>query len=156
MKLFSMKKQQKGIALIMVLIFLFVLTMLSIYSASNSSLELKMAGNMQDSYSSFQSAEAGAIATMALSGTSIDPFIQWIDSTAEISLTGISGIPDNTEVSIRLSARASPCPRSSTGFSSDLLVCNYYDIASKHSVSQKPETEVHIGVVKTIIQKKNL
>jgi len=174
----GMKNRQEGMTLVMALLFLLILTMLSIFAASNSSLELKMAGNMQDSYSSFQSAEAGAIATMALSGTTIDPFvslsanatdfidgnhsyledpfINWVDSAEDHPLNGVSGTPAALEVSLRLTTKASICPRAIAGYSTDLLNCDYYDIASKHSEAHKASTEVHLGVVKAFIQKGNL
>ncbi len=174
----GMKNRQAGMTLVMALIFLLILTLLSIFAASNSSLELKMAGNMQDSYSSFQSAEAGAIATIALSGTTFDPFvslsaitpdfsdgnhtysedpfIHWLDSAEDHPLKGVSGTPATLDVSLQLTTKASICPRASAGYSADLLICDYYDIASKHSEAHKASTEVHLGVVKTFIQKVNL
>ncbi len=173
-----MKNRQVGMTLVMALIFLLILTLLSIFAASNSTLELKMAGNMQDSYSSFHSAEAGAIATMARSGTTFDPFvslsaitpdfsdghpgysedpfIHWVDSAEDHPLNGVSGTPAALEVSLRLTTKASICPRAKAGYSTDLLICDYYDIASKHSEAHKVSTEVHLGVVKTFIQKVNL
>ena len=52
--------RQQGVALVVALLFLLVVTVISVIAASNSAIGLKMSANMQDAYSSFQSAEAGA------------------------------------------------------------------------------------------------
>ena len=60
---------ERGVALVVALLFLLVVTIISVVAANNSSLGLKMAANMQDSYTSFQAAEAGAVAVLALADT---------------------------------------------------------------------------------------
>jgi len=67
--------KQQGVTLVMALLFLLILTVISVFAATSSSLEFKMAGNMQDSYASFQASEAGTSSTLSLSGhATADPF----------------------------------------------------------------------------------
>ena len=74
MKTHDAIRQQQGVALVVALLFLLVVTVISVIAASNSALGLKMSANMQDASESFQSAEAGIIATLSLAGTANDPF----------------------------------------------------------------------------------
>ena len=161
MKQSNLRTKQQGVTLVVAILFLLILTIISVLAASNSSLELKMAGNMQDSYSSFQSAEAGAIAALALAGTAADPFdgsteIQdpfddFAGTPADHPLVNVSGGSASVTVSMELTTRATACPRSVEGFSADLLACDHYDIQSNHDEVQKARTEVHLGAVKTFI-----
>ena len=50
------------------------MTIIAVTAANNSTLGLKMSASMQDSYRSFQSAEAGVDAVLGLAGTALDPF----------------------------------------------------------------------------------
>ena len=50
------------------LLFLLVVTIIAVTAANNSTLGLKMSASMQDSYRSFQSAEAGLDAVLGLAG----------------------------------------------------------------------------------------
>ncbi len=167
---------QQGVTLVVAILFLLILTVISVFAAISSSLEFKMAGNMQDSYASFQSAEAGAIGTLALSDTVADPFdglptddpvhpndtdsdpgwdpfVGWADTANDHPLRGVSGTPAAVNVLINLTTSAISCPRAVDGFSTDLLACDHYDIESRHSEAQKATTEVHLGAVKTFIGK---
>jgi len=176
MKHLVTRGSQQGITLVVAILFLLILTVLSVFAATNSSLEFKMAGNMQDSYASFQSAEAGAIGTLALSDTANDPFdgrstedpvhpndtdtspgwdpfYSWADDAADHPLAGVSGTPAAVNVTLHLTTPATNCPRAVEGFSTDLLACDHYDIESRHAEAQKATTEVHLGAVKTFIGK---
>ena len=157
------KKHQQGVALVVALLFLLILTMISIFSASNSSLELKMSGHMQDAHFSFQAAEAGALATLALAGTmadpfdgvagSQDPFDDWTNSPELHPLKNLSAGNSKVKVEMTLTSSSVLCPRLQPGFSIGLLSCDYYDIKSSHYASQKSQTQVHLGVVTTNIKK---
>lgn len=74
MKSCDSRLRQRGVALVVALLFLLVVTVISVIAASNSALGLKMSANMADSYDSFQSAEAGIVAALALAETANDPF----------------------------------------------------------------------------------
>ena len=54
--------RQSGVVLVTGLLFLLVVTIIAVTAANNSTLGLKMSASMQDSYRSFQSAEAGLYA----------------------------------------------------------------------------------------------
>jgi len=176
MKTLSFPAKQSGITLVVAILFLLILTIISVFAASSSSLELKMAGNMQDSFTSFQTAEAGAKAVLGLAGTANDPFdglstedplhpndtdanpgwdpfFSWADNAVDHPLRNVSGTPSSVDVTLNLTTRGTTCPRSVQGYSTDLLSCDRYDIGAIHDEAQKAHTEVHHGVVKTVIGK---
>ena len=171
--------KQRGITLVVAILFLLILTIISVFAATNSSLELKMAGNMQDSFTSFQTAEAAAKAVVALANTANDPFdgvstdepvhpkdtdtepgwdpfIDWADDAADHPLANVSGQVSDIDVTLNLTTSASSCPRSANGFSSDILACDHYDIGAIHDEEQKARTVLHLGVVNTVIGKEVL
>jgi Tfp pilus assembly protein PilX len=63
---------QRGAALIMALVILFILTILGVTAMSTSSLEQKMAGNIQDLTRAFQAAESGVDRVIDNNPTGID------------------------------------------------------------------------------------
>jgi type IV pilus assembly protein PilX len=157
MKSFDEYRPQRGVALVVALLFLLVVTVISVIAASNSSLGLKMSANMADSYSSFQSAEAGVIAALGLAGTGNDPFNG--TSTEDLfdpndpanPLRDLNDGASSVDVDVFLTGAATACPRSAAGSSISLFDCDYYRIASEHEVKKKARTRVNLGVVKTII-----
>jgi type IV pilus assembly protein PilX len=158
MKSFDIGEQQRGVALVVALLFLLVVTVISVIAASNSSLGLKMSANMADAYSSFQSAEAGVVATLGLAGTADDPFdgkkIQenlFDPDDPGNPLRNLNDGPGSVVVDVFLTGAATACPRSAAGSSIALFDCDYYRIASEHEVKKKARTKVQLGVVKTII-----
>ncbi len=60
--------REQGIALITSLLFLLVVTLISVTAANSSALGLRMSANMQDAYQSFSAAEAGIYAALGQSG----------------------------------------------------------------------------------------
>ena len=119
-----------------------------------------MAANMSDSYSSFQSAEAGVFGLLALGNTAFDPF------NGSDSLNPFATVPVNdhplrnlnlnggagaVDVDVFITAGATQCPRQANGYSIELVDCDYYRVASEHQEPQKARTKVELGVVKTII-----
>jgi len=164
--------KQQGVTLVVAILFLLILTIISVFAATSSSLEFKMAGNMQDSYASFQSAEAGATATLALAGTAadpfipfrtidpmivkdteMDPFISWADTANDHPLRGVSGTPAAMGVLITSTLReTSSCPiRPGDEISVGMVSCNYYNIESRHTEALKATTGVHLGAVETVL-----
>ena len=152
---------QKGVALVVSLLFLLVVTIISITAATNSSQGLKMASNMQDSYNSFQSAEAGIFAALAMVASADDPFTRQpeIDPFATLSSTDnpLRDLRDgagSVATRIFLTASGRPCPRppgESGGSSIGTFDCDYYRIESEHDVAGRARTKVELGVVKTVI-----
>tara|TARA_R110002110_G_scaffold415765_1_gene655144 strand:- start:26070 stop:26561 length:492 start_codon:yes stop_codon:yes gene_type:complete len=152
------QQSQRGVALVVALLFLLVVTVISVIAASNSTLGLKMSSNMQDSYASFQSAEAGVMATLGLVNTIRDPF----DGNDDLNpfgafdpnshpLRSVYGGPAAMDVDVFLTNSRLTCPRSARSSSVGLLECDYYRVASEHTVAQKARTRVQLGVVKTTI-----
>ncbi|MEE4143328.1 MAG: PilX N-terminal domain-containing pilus assembly protein [Halieaceae bacterium] len=149
---------QRGVALVVALLFLLVVTIISVIAASNSTVGLKMSANLQDSYASFQSAEAGIIAVLSLAGTASDPFDgddtpdPFADFTAaDHPLRGLSDGADSVNTDVYLTTAGTACPRSAVGSSVGLFDCDYYRITSEHEVPREARTKVELGVVKTII-----
>lgn len=155
-------KAQSGIALVTSLLFLLVVTIISVTAANNSSLGLRMSANMQDAYQSFQIAEAGIYATLGLAGTGQDPFRRQavIDEpfagVAQNPLRNMAADPNDVpiDVDVFLISIARACPRppaSRGGTSIGLLDCDYYRVESEHDLPGKARTRVELGVVKTVI-----
>ena len=160
MKSLHTGKAQTGVALVVALLFLLVVTVISVIAASNSTLGLKMASNLQDSYASFQAAEAGAIAALGLAGTANDPFdvngdtltpFAAFDPNTNHPLRDVFGGAAAVDVDVFMTGSRLACPRSATGSSVDLFECDYYRVASDHAVAQRARTRVQLGVVKKII-----
>ncbi|MEZ5573470.1 MAG: pilus assembly PilX N-terminal domain-containing protein [Halioglobus sp.] len=152
---------ERGAVLVVSMLFLLVVTVISVVAARNSSFSTKMSSNLQDSYSSFQSAEAGILATILLTRTgnaADDPFDGNTDETpfADIDagvhpLRQLNDGPDDVDVKVLFTGAALTCPRSVTAFSENLLDCDYYRVESEHQAPQKARTKVDMGVVKSLI-----
>jgi type IV pilus assembly protein PilX len=169
MKNRNMSLRQRGVALVVALLFLLVVTVISVIAASNSAIGLKMSANLQDAYSSFQSAEAGVIAALSLAGTSSDPFDgdssldifdnsdakYWRCNNASNPLRDLNDGACAVKTDVYLTIAATACPRSEAGYSVGLLDCDYYLVESEHEVPRKARTKVDMGVVKTIIGTSN-
>lgn len=156
----SRLSSQRGVVLVVTMLFLMVITVVALMTASNSALGLRMSANIQDSYESFQSAEAGVLAVMSLSGTAFEPF------DGNDSLTPFAAIPSGdhplrdlndgpaaVDVDVYLITSDTACPPRPLGYSADLFACDYYRIVSEHEVASKARTKVELGAVKTIIGK---
>ena len=150
--------QQGGVALVVALLFLLVVTIISVTAANNSSLGLKMAANMNDAYSSFQSAEAGIFGALGLARTANDPFAGVDELTPFAGFTNLTHPlrdlpqdPNSVGVDIFITAADTQCPRIAAGTSSGIFSCDYYRMTSEHAVPQLARTKVELGVVKTII-----
>lgn len=160
--------RQSGVVLVTGLLFLLVVTIIAVTAANNSTLGLKMSASMQDSYRSFQSAEAGLYAALGLAGTDHDPF-QRQDIIAEpfLELTDLEGGMNHpfrnqaadpndvpVDVNVLLIATERDCPRppaASGGSSVPVFDCDYYRIESEHAELGRARTRVQLGVVKTVI-----
>ena len=157
----KVSQQQDGVALVVSLLFLLVVTIISITAATNSSQGLKMASNMQDSYNSFQSAEAGIFAALSMVDSANDPFRRQpvIDPFAALTSTEnpLRDLRDGagsvtTQIYLATSGRHCPRPPGGTGGDSvGMFDCDYYRIESEHDVSGRARTKVELGVVKTVI-----
>jgi len=161
----NLASRERGVALVVSLLFLLVVTIISITAASNSSLNLKMSANMQDSYQSFQAAEAGLYAALGLAGTASDPFLRQSVVTEPFQtvtphpLRNLTNDPNDpatipVDVDVFLIASGRTCPRpprESGGSSVGTFDCDYYRITSEHGAAGRARSQVELGVVKTVI-----
>jgi len=152
--------RQQGVALVVSLLFLLVVTIISVIAATNSSRSFKMATNMQDMATSFQAAEAGAYATLGLVDTVNDPYqrMNEPDPFAGIATLAhpLRNLPDPNSVNVDVFVVAldRPCPRSANaagGSSVGVYDCEYYRVESAHAEEGRSRTQVQLGVVKTVI-----
>jgi type IV pilus assembly protein PilX len=156
----KIRKPQQGVALVVALLFLLVVTIISVIAASNSSISLKMSANLADNYASFQSAEAGILAVLSLVGTANDPFDggDTADPFAGISasnhpLRDLSDGENSVDADVFLTTAATTCPTESvaTASSAPLYDCEFYRIDAEHEVPKEARTKLELGVVKKII-----
>ena len=160
MSSFTGRSQQQGMALVVSLLFLLILTVISVVAATNSRSALKMSMNAQDGLQSFQAAEAGVYAALATSGTANDLFMGATEedvfadySEEENPLALLDTGADSVTTDVFLTADATACPRRENGSSVALFDCDYYRIESEHEVERRARTKINVGVVKTIIGK---
>jgi hypothetical protein len=155
----SVKPQQQGMALVVSLLFLLVLTMIGVVAATNSRYALQMSLNTQDGLQSFQAAEAGVYAALATSGTAEDLFMGFSTEdifdglTEEDNPLGSLETGADVTTDVFLTASATACPRRVDGSSVGLFDCDYYRIESEHNAQRRARTRINVGVVKTIIGK---
>ncbi len=148
--------RQSGVALVTGLLFLLVVTIIAVTAANNSTLGLKMSASMQDSYRSFQSAEAGIDAVLGLAGTAWDPFKSKDDTAAPLQgFTDFEGgmnhpfrnqAADPTAVPIDVDVRFIRTGRCRLADYSDLFDCDYYRIKSEHVEPGRARTQIQLGV----------
>ena len=148
--------RQSGVALVTGLLFLLVVTIIAVTAANNSVLGLKMSASMQDSYRSFQSAEAGIDAVLGLAGTDFDPFEKKIDTADPFQgLTDFEGsmnhpfrnqAADPSTVPIDVDVRFIRTGRCRLADYSDLFDCDDYRIKSEHVEPGRARTQIQLGV----------
>lgn len=154
----AMQSKQRGVALVASMIFLLVVTIISVVAANNSRQGLVMSANLQDGYDSFQSAEAGVIAALATVNTANDIFDR---TTSEDIFAGMDASSSplgnlntghtKTAVDVFITAIGEGCPVVEVDPSSEgLFTCDYYRIESEHQVDRKARTMVAQGIIKTL------
>ena len=132
--------RERGVALATALILLAVVALLSVFGAATGALDLRISQNLQAAADSFQQAEAGIAAVVALAGTGPDPFAG-VDNADP--LQGASGSPlgnlndgvGSLDLNVILKVKAGTGPRSRLGFSADLIACDHYRVESLHTAS---------------------
>ena len=151
---------QQGMALVVSLLFLLILTVISVVAATNSRSALQMSLNAQDGLQSFQAAEAGVYAALATTGTAADLFrgtstddVFGALSDEESPLALLAGGSGAVNTNVILTGDATACPRRANASSVGIFDCDYYRIESEHEVERRARTKINAGVVKTIIGK---
>ena len=150
------RTRQSGVVLVTGLLFLLVVTIIAVTAANNSTLGLKMSASMEDSYRSFQSAEAGVDAVLGLAGTPLDPFENRIDTADPLQgLTDFEGsmnhpfrnqAADPSTVPIDVDVRFIRTGRCRLADYSDLFDCDDYRIKSEHVEPGRARTQIQLGV----------
>ena len=148
--------RQTGVVLVTGLLFLLVVTIIAITAANNSTLGLKMSASVQDSYRSFQSAEAGIDAVLGLGVTPLNPFEKRIDTADPLQgLTDFEGsmnhpfrnqAADPSTVPIDVDVNFISTDRCRLVDYSDLFDCDYYRIKSEHVEPGRARTQIQLGV----------
>jgi type IV pilus assembly protein PilX len=147
--------RQSGVALVTGLLFLLVVTIVAVTAANNSVLGLKMSASMQDSYRSFQSAEAGIAGVLGLAGTNFDPFEKKIDTADPFQdlidfeegmnhpfrnqAADPNTVPIDVDVHFTSSSRL-------VNYSDKFFEIRYYRIKSEHVEPGRARTQIQVGV----------
>ena len=144
-------KREKGTVLLVSLLLLLILSMIGIQGMSTGIFGLRMAGNVQSIYDSFQLSDAGRAAAKADAasfngGDQLDIFSGGDSGTtsdyivAEVNVVRL--LPD-----VELE-----CPRSPAASSITFVGCEYYTIDSEHEdAASGARTHVFEGVSKQIL-----
>lgn len=153
---------QKGVALVVALLFLLVVTLLTVTAARDSAFSLKMSGNLQDQYDSLQAAEATALATMALYDTGGDDPFDGSDTANPFA--GITAHPleqhladlNDIGASVILTHLEEACPRATSerdtwdGGIGEGPKCDRYRIDAQHNKPERARTRVSLGVIRRL------
>ncbi|MBK7171386.1 MAG: hypothetical protein IPH83_19925 [Gammaproteobacteria bacterium] len=155
MRRFASRARQQGVALMISLILLTILTVLGVYAASTGALQLRMVGNMQESFDSFQSAEAGIAAVLSLVRSGPDPFAgddepDPFNGAGSVPLDQLNDGAGSVNVNIVMQLKGATCPRLEEGYSVGLIDCDHYRIESLHT-SADARTKLDEGIVKPVI-----
>lgn len=150
--------QERGIALAVSLLFLLIVTIISVAAASNSALGLKISANMQDAYASFQSAEAGIVGVMLQTNDPSDPNDIFADrfntldiDSNDLHLSHLKGGADSVAVDVYFTDGDLACPAIVAAFSDTFTKCDFYRIESEHVAPNQARTKVDAGVYKPLI-----
>lgn len=153
-QLTMMKKNQTGAALFTALLFLVLLTILGVTSLQSSSLQEKMAGNMQ---LSTQVASYAEDAVTLVKNTYSDPanvgnLVTSLDeSTCLVTSGALDGAGENTYQTCTLYKGDAPWAE---GFATDLFEANVYAIRATGSVEKSgttlAQTRLRKGISKRV------
>ncbi|GAB5452653.1 MAG: hypothetical protein Hals2KO_29810 [Halioglobus sp.] len=152
------QRHERGIAMAISLLFLLVVTIISVTAARNSSLSLKLSSNLQDQVNSLQSAEAALYGALALKETANDPFLPNITTVNPFETINPADMVDPNSIEtieVSLIALELPCPRGRAGsddvWSIDKVSCDYFRIDSEHEVERRARTRTSLGVIKPVL-----
>jgi len=144
-------KREQGVVMFISLLMLVLLSIIGIAAISTSIFELRMAGNVQNMYDSFQSADAGVAASMSQGST-----FDGTDKT-DIFAGGDAGtieayIVAEVDVARLLPGMELTCPRSSGSSSVTFIGCEHYTVDSEHEDDATgARTHVYQGAVREIL-----
>ena len=113
--------RQRGMTLVIVLIFLLLLTLLGVGSMSTSNMQERMASNAQSQTGAFQTAES-AIAQVIADNTAFDAVMSSSGMAPAINTVTIGGVPTTATTSF---VRKTPVLGGSLGLDSPLASYNF-------------------------------
>jgi len=127
---------QRGVVLIMSLVFLMILTILGISAMGTSSLEEKMSGNIQESTHAFEAAESGLNQAFSTSGA--------------LSLSGTTTYPfyyssNKYKASVDTTFKQFATPKRGSGYGNNFASANFDQVATATTPSNA-KSVVHQGV----------
>ncbi len=138
----SLPPAQRGMALIMALVILLILTILGVTAMTTSSLEEKMSGNIQEQNRAFQAAESG------INKVLVDPnALVPNGSYAPAPYTFDGGKSGTAAVKVKFGAFAPPARRGgSYAYSATQFQGAHFDIASTGTTVTNAKSVNHQGV----------
>ena len=140
--------RQQGIALITSLVFLLIVTAVSVVAAQRGGSNLRMVSNMQESAAAFQRAEEGIYQAVAEHETNN------IFQAADVGTTNTIVNTTDIQVTVRVDAMEGACARVPNGFSQALIQCDSFHIRSTKQASEtghgRARAEVDAGMVSRI------
>lgn len=135
----SAAPHQRGMALVMALVILVILTILGITAMSTSSLQEKMAGNVQEQTRAFQAAESGLNTALNTPGALV--------LTGQTSFDFTYG---NTSSKVITNFRQSVPPKRGSGYSSSSFSEANFDQESTGRAASGATSVIHRGVAQIV------
>ena len=159
-KKISSAQKQQGLVLVTGLIFLLVLTLLSVVGSSNSALNLQIAGSIQDKKNAFHVGEAALQSVLWLENEApiadeLRPLHR--DANDSNPFEGLSSsanplqhVSSDTDVQTQISFRATRgCKRAENATSQ--LKCDYYQASSDTMMVSGARSVQNLGILKEVI-----
>lgn len=143
---FCHRRHEQGTALIMSLVILLILTILGVTAMSTSSLQEKMAGNLQDTVRAIEVAESGASQALAMSPPPLPPaFAGSSSSLGTIYSNGTGSQRLTADVTINYIDKAS-IRSTNPGIFSSSFEFAHYDVVSTGTTGTGTRGIAHQGV----------
>lgn len=136
---------ERGMALVMALVILVILTILGITAMSTSSLQEKMAGNVQEQTRAFQAAESGLNQALNTSGALVLTGQTSFDFTFGSTTTG--GV---TTSKVITNFRQSVPPKRGSGYSASSFNEANFDQESTGKAASGATSVIHRGVAQIV------
>lgn len=130
------RRDQSGVALIMALVILLILTILGVAAMGTSSLEQKMAGNTQESTRAFEAAESGLNKALNTAGS------QSLTGTTTNSFT----FSDGTKADVDTNFVQFAPPKRGSGYSATSYDAANFDQKSTGVTNAFAKSIVHRGI----------
>jgi hypothetical protein len=129
------RKLQAGTVLVMAMVILLILSLIGIAAMNTSSLEERMAGNIQESIQAFQAAESGLNKVATTSGA-----LNLTSSTTNSFTFGA------TTASVTVSFKEFSPPKRGSGYSATSFDVANFDQQSKGTAGGGATAEIHRGL----------